>query len=141
MALPYIPNDIISEILSQADLPIDTYLSMRKHKEFCIVRRPLHIHNDIKKKLDTFMIRRTRKFQLRNHPTPDAWFALDEFQVFTDENDKVIDITIDDLNDGFGTRMSFKISQIDHVNREMWILNETCCYIDSGKLCDTWIDS
>jgi hypothetical protein len=135
-----LPFDIISNIISQADLAIDTHLSLRKNKNLHIVRRvPLTIQDDIKQKLDTFLTRRVSRFNARKTHSDNAWVSLDEFEVhMADNGDRVVSVVIDELGDNT-TRMSFKISRIDHVNEEMWTLNETCVDVNSGKVCDKWI--
>jgi len=97
------------------------------------------VQDDVKEKLDTLLKRRCRKYNARKTHSHDAWVALEDFAVHFDDGNKLLDIIIDDLGDD-KIRMSFKVSNVDHVNMELITVNETCVDVNSGEACDKWID-
>ena len=136
MDLPY---DVLSHIISQADLPIDTHISLGKHRKLHVVRRrPVQIQDDVKNKLDMLCKRRWRKYNARKTHSFSSWVALDDISMHIDNDTKLVEIIIDDLGDDI-IRMCFKLSNIDHDNQEISTIHETCVDVNTGEACEKWI--
>ena len=56
-------NDIIAKIVSQADIPIDTYLAF---KHIGVIPKKLKINTNLKTKLDIICIKRVKQFKYYN---------------------------------------------------------------------------
>jgi hypothetical protein len=127
-----IPNDIIGDILSKADLPIDTYLAMKNG--FHIKRKKVVISDMLRKNLNALCARRTRLFALGKEVKYPTYMFLESFSVNI-THDKMIQVKIDDADSE--VRQSFQVWQSDDYG-DIWPERHVLCNMQTGELCKGW---
>ena len=130
-----LPNDVIGDIMSIADMPIDTYLAFKDR--FSIKRKKVDVDPQLRANLDALLSRRAKLYRMGRSVLPPSYICIESFSTTLD-NGKTLHITIDDVDDE--TRMTINIWDVDKETQDYWLDKYYFCNFHTGGPCDGWVD-
>lgn len=139
MATPDLPNEVVSAILSKAEMPIDTYLDLKRDIPIDRATK-VQVKAKVKAKLDMMFARRTIALETRKNNDYNRWCNLEELVVrIPTSRSKHVELIVEDVDGQI--RMSFKILRVDHVMQEIHTLRRQFCDVNTGLECEGFIES
>lgn len=142
MATPELPNEVVSAILSKAEMSIDTYLDLKRDIPIDRATK-VQVKPKVKAKLDMMFARRTRAMEIRKKNDYNRWCNLEEFTIptttYAHRFPRMAEVIVEDVDGQI--RMSFKILRVDPILEEIHTLRRQFCDVNTGVECDGFIDS